>query len=215
VSNVDPTIAVVGAGSVGGNLARRLAGLGHPVVLAARNPASSSVRALAGELPDVGVVGLADAGRDADVVVLAVPAAAVVDAASAVLGRFTAGRELVIVDATNDVAGTERSPYERVVESVAGRTGVAVVKAFNTIGAEAILDPVIDGRPAFLPIAGPPDAAEAVRAIAAAIGFDARAIGGPGEVHHLEAHARLWIHLAFRAGLGRAFGFAIVERSAP
>jgi predicted dinucleotide-binding enzyme len=118
----------------------------------------------------------------------------------------------VIVDATNDVAGTDRSPYERVVEATADREGVAVVKAFNTVGAEAILDPVIDGRPAFLPIAGPPGAAETVRELAAAIGFDARVIGGPAEVHHLEAHARLWIHLAFRAGLGRGFGFALVDR---
>lgn len=209
-----PAVAVVGAGSVGGNLVRRLTELGHPVVIGARDPGSTSVRALAADLPDVGVVGLGQAGRDADVVVLAVPAAAVADAASAVLAGCLQGRQLVIVDATNDVAGSDRSPYERLVEVAADREGVAMVKAFNTIGAEAIIHPVIEGRRAFLPIAGPPDAAGIVRGLADAIGFDAVVIGGPDTVHHLEAHARLWIHLAFRAGLGRGFGFARVDRGA-
>lgn len=208
-----PVAAVVGAGSVGGNLARRLTDLGDRVVLAARDPASDSARRLAGDVPGLVVTSLAEAGATADLVVLAVPAASAAEAASGVLAGHQAGRQLVIVDATNDVSGTDRSPYDRVSETAAGRDGVEVVKAFNTIGAEAILRPVIDGRPAFLPIAGPPAGAEVTRALAEAIGFGALVIGGPDAVHHLEAHARLWIHLAFRSGLGRDFGFAVIERS--
>lgn len=207
------TVAIVGAGNVGGNLARRLAGLGHTVLLGARDPSSTSVAATAADVREATVVDLATAGRDADVVVLAVPAAAVWDATGQLLADRDVDRPLVVVDASNDVAGLDGSPYERVVDAAAGRSGVAVVKAFNTIGAEAILDPAIDGRPAFLPVAGPPEAAALVRDLAEAIGFDARVIGDADTVHHLEAHARFWIHLAFRAGFGRGFGFAVVDRA--
>lgn len=209
------TVAVVGAGNVGGHLARRLAELGHTVLLAARDPLSASVVATSAAVPSAVVADLATAGRDADVVVLAVPAPAVSEAVAQLLADRPAGRRLVVVDATNDVAGLDRSPYERIVEAVGDRTEVEVVKAFNTIGAEAILDPVIDGRRAFLPVAGPAGSAADIRDLAEAIGFDALVIGGPDTVHHLEAHARLWIHLAFRCGFGRDLGFALVQREVP
>jgi predicted dinucleotide-binding enzyme len=207
-----PTVVIVGAGSVGGNLARKLAGLGHPVLLGARDPQSASVVAAAAAAPSATVVALSAAGREADIAVLAVPAAAVADATAQLLAERAPGRPLVLVDATNDVGGLDRSPYERVVEAAGGRPDVTVVKAFNTIGAEAILDPVIDGRRAFLPIAGPADAADVIRDLADTIGFDAVVVGGADTVHHLEAHARLWIHLAFRGGFGRDLGFALVRR---
>lgn len=88
-----------------------------------------------------------------------------------------------------------------------------MVKAFNTIGAEAYAAPVIDGRPAFLPVAGPAEAASHVAAVARSLGFDALVIGGPEAASLVEDFARLWIHLAFRTGLGRNFGFARVERA--
>jgi predicted dinucleotide-binding enzyme len=149
------TIAVVGAGVVGGNLVRRLVELGHHVLIGARDPASEATVALAASVPGVSIVGLGQAGRDADVVILAVPAPSVVDAALAVLADRTDAVPLILVDATNDVAGTDRSPYERIVDAVGTVPGVSVVKAFNTVGAEAILHPSVDGRPLFLPIAGP------------------------------------------------------------
>ncbi len=208
------TIAVVGAGVVGSNLVRRLVDLGHHVLIGARNPASEATVALATSVPGASVVGLGHAGRDADVVILAVPAPSVVDAALAVLADRTGAAPLILVDATNDVAGTDRSPYERIVDAVEEASGVRVVKAFNTVGAEAILHPSIDGQPLFLPIAGPADAAETVRLVATEIGFEAIVIGGGDAVAHLEAHARLWIHLAFRCGLGRDFGFSLARRTA-
>jgi hypothetical protein len=207
------TIAVVGAGVVGGNLVRPLAELGHHVLIGARDPGSEATVALAASAPGVPVVELGRAGREADVIVLAVPAWAVDAAARAALAEREVGAPVILVDATNDVAGAGRSPYERIVDAVGAVPGVAVVKAFNTVGAEAILHPVVDGRPLFLPIAGADGAAETVRELAAAIGFDAIVVGGGEAVPHLEAHARLWIHLAFRCGLGRDFGFTVARRA--
>ncbi len=87
-----------------------------------------------------------------------------------------------------------------------------MVKAFNTIGAEAYLDPQIEGMPVFLPIAGDDGAADRVRVLASEMGFDAVVIGDRSAVHMLEDFAELWIHLAFGVGLGRCFGFARLTR---
>jgi 8-hydroxy-5-deazaflavin:NADPH oxidoreductase len=86
------------------------------------------------------------------------------------------------------------------------------VKAFNTIGAEAYLHPRIGDHPLFLPIAGDIEPAEAVRRLATDIGFDAVVIGDGSAARILENFAELWIHLAFRTGLGRGFGFARLTR---
>ncbi len=91
------------------------------------------------------------------------------------------------------------------------RPDATVVKAFNTIGAEAFLAPVIHGRAAFLPVAGPAPAVELVRDLAAAMGFDAVVVGDLDVAPLLEDHARLWMHLAFRTGLGRGLGFGLLR----
>ena len=86
------------------------------------------------------------------------------------------------------------------------------MKAFNTIGAEAFLDPVVGDQRFFLPIAGPAPAAETVQSLAESMGFDALVVGDIDTAGLLEDFARLWIHLAFRSGLGRDFGFVRVMR---
>ena len=50
--------------------------------------------------------------------------------------------------------------------------------------------------------------ATTIAGLASAIGFDAVVIGGREHYETLEAHARLWIRLAFGVGWGRSFGFA-------
>jgi hypothetical protein len=47
--------------------------------------------------------------------------------------------------------------------------------------------------------------------LARAIGFDVADLGGPECVGMVEDAARLWIHLAFRAGWGRDFGFGVLR----
>ena len=63
--------------------------------------------------------------------------------------------------------------------------------------------------------AGPEPAATMVQELATSMGFDAVVIGGYEAVALLESHAQLWIHLAFRTGFGRAFGFVVADRSGP
>lgn len=63
-----------------------------------------------------------------------------------------------------------------------------------------------------VPVAGAEPAADLVRDLAAAMGFDAVVIGDLDTAPLLEWYARVWIHLAFRVGTGRDFGFAKVVR---
>lgn len=87
-------IAVVGTGSVGGTLGRRFAQAGHDVTFGARS-SSSEVKGRVPPNPRVTTV--ADAVRDADVVMLTVPWAAVPGA----LRAMGALDQQILVDVTN------------------------------------------------------------------------------------------------------------------
>lgn len=199
-------IAVIGAGVVGVNLARRFAELRHDVVFGARDPGSDKVVAALATVEGSTAAPIQEAVAGADIAVLAVPHGAVDD----VLGTVGDPGTTILVDATNSVGAvsSETGP-ERILRS---HPGAVVVKAFNTIGAEAFLDPTAGHHHYFLPISGPEPAASTIRDLAASMGFDALVVGDHDTAELLESHARLWIHLAFRTGLGRDFGFVRVRR---
>lgn len=202
------SITVVGAGAVGTNLATAFARAGHVVRFAARNPKSDKVRA-AVDASSTTVVPLAEAGTGADFVVLAVPYAAVAETVTAIgdLG------DAVLIDATNAIGVELPHGTESIVDVIAAANPrVTVVKAFNTVGAEANLHPQIGDERLFLPIAGDDGAVDRVRELASEIGFDAVVIGDRSAVVMLENFARLWVHLAFRVGMGREFGFVCLTR---
>lgn len=202
-------ITVIGAGPVGVNLATRFTELGHRVTFGARDIASPKVVAALGRVPAAGASELDRCLSEADIAVLAVPFSAIGE----VLGDIGDPGSTVLVDATNAVG----TPLPDGVTDIATliqqrRPAATVVKAFNTIGAEAFLDPVVDGQRCFLPVAGPQPAADTVRELAGAMGFDAVVIGGLEAAPLMEWHARLWIHLAVRVGIGRDFGLARLAR---
>lgn len=201
-------VAVIGAGSVGRALAIGLAGAGHQVVVGVRDPGSERAAAVAAVLGADRVVAPAAATADADAAILAVP----VDA----LGEAVPGLGLtdgaVLVDATNAVMRPPPAGFHTVgayVASLAPRA--AVVKAFNTIGAEHLGDGRVGRQRAFLPVAGADEGRPLVVGLAESLGFDVADLGGPDAVGLVEDHARLWIHLAMRCGWGRQFGFAVVR----
>jgi 3-hydroxyisobutyrate dehydrogenase-like beta-hydroxyacid dehydrogenase len=91
-------IAVIGAGNVGGALAAAATAAGHQVTLAATHPehaekVAEQTNATAARTP-------AEAARDADVVVLAVPGGAAVDAVRELLTD-------VVYDALTELARTD------------------------------------------------------------------------------------------------------------
>ena len=198
-------IAILGTGRVGKALGRRWAAAGHTVAYGSRHPAQ--VDCSFGQADS-----LAGAADRSEVVVLAVPFSAVTDVVAAA-GNLN-GK--VVVDATNPmgeaVPGGHGSGAQLVASVTAG--SCVVVKAFNTMGWETMADPMVDGRPALGLLCGDDVKAKAlVAGLARDLGFDAVDAGGLDAAIMLENLARLWVHLAFRAGLGRDVAFSLLRRS--
>ncbi|MFN8021042.1 MAG: NAD(P)-binding domain-containing protein [Acidimicrobiales bacterium] len=199
-------IGIIGAGSVGRSLGRGLAAAGHTVVFGVRDVGDTrhADLAAAGQLADP-----AGAVADAQVVVLAVPADAVTTAIAAMPLR--AGQ--VLADATNAVRTPVPDGHDTLGSYVASLlpAGVAFVKAFDTIGAEHFDGRLVGTSGTFLPIAGDSDGVDVIARLAVDLGFEPAVLGGRESVRLVEDHARLWIHLAFAAGWGRGFRFAVVR----
>ncbi len=180
-------IGVIGAGSMGGILARGLAGLGHRVVIAAaRGPG-----ALAETAAEVGATAASVEGAvsGADVVILAIPTKAVPALPPGLLAGPAAGA--VVVDLANyhpELRDGRIEAMDRGLpdsEWVARQGGRPVVKAFNNILAASLREKAAPrgaaGRVA-LPVAGdPPEARAVVLRLVDDLGFDPVDAGGLGD----------------------------------
>jgi predicted dinucleotide-binding enzyme len=191
-------IAVIGTGRVGRALGGRWREQDHDVTFGARTPREDAVS-------------IADAARDAEVVVLAVPYDAALDAIAAA-GDLD-GK--VLVDCTNPVGpnglklGTTTSAAEQIASHA---SGARVVKSFNTTGAENMANSDYGEAPLAMPIAGDDaDAKRVVSELARDLGFDVLDVGPLSAARYLEPFAMVWISLA-RGGLGRDIGFALLRR---
>ncbi|MEF8789324.1 MAG: NAD(P)-binding domain-containing protein [Haloarculaceae archaeon] len=192
-------IGVVGTGSVGSTLGRRWAEAGHAVRFGTRDPERSDVRDLVAGIEGDAEAVTVEGAADADVLVLAVPAAAV---ESTLSGLDFAG---VLVDPTNSYP--EAGPEPGAERAARLAPDARVVKAFNTVGWEVMADPDLDGVAATMPLAGDDaDAKELVAGLARDLGFEPLDVGDRAAAVHLENLARLWIHLAVSTG-NREFAF--------
>lgn len=207
-------ISIIGAGNVGMALGKALIRLGEAVVFGV--PAPERHRAAIAALgPLARVTSTTDAIAAGDVVILAVPYAAVASIAASV-GDWQ-GR--ILVDATNPLApglaglvvGTTTSGAEELAKLA---TGSRVVKAFNTTGAENMATAAYPGGTPFMPVCGDDaDARRRVMTLASRIGFEAVDAGPLSAARWLEPFAMTWIHLAIRQGMGRDFAFGLLRRN--
>jgi 8-hydroxy-5-deazaflavin:NADPH oxidoreductase len=181
------SIGVVGAGGLGGTLARRLASLGHEVFISnSRGPAS-----LAGLAAEIGAapVLVTEAVRGSDIVVVSVPTKAVTDLPRGLFADMP--DSIIVVDTCNyhpelrdgRIDAIDRGMTDS--EWVARQLGRPVVKAFNNIFASSLSEKSAPtgaaGRIA-LPVAGDqPDAKAAVLRLVDELGFDPVDAGGLGE----------------------------------
>lgn len=210
-------IAILGAGNVGAALGHRFAEIGHDVFFGARNPRDEKSQTLVGDIGERAQVGtVAEAAKDADMVLLAVPYDAVADAVRE-CGDLN-GKTLI--DATNPLEfvegslrlsiGFESSGAEQVAKLA---PGASVVKCFNQTGFGNMTQPRFGNRSSVMFVCGDDRAAnEEVRALAEAIGFEAIDAGKLEVARLLEPLAMLWIHLAFTTDLKRDFAFALMRK---
>ena len=207
------TITILGAGNVGLALGSSFLRHGKSVVFGVPEPQKYR-DALAALGTGASLLPTGEAIAASDIVILAVPHAAVAPIATAIPDWH--GK--ILVDATNPLApglaglsiGTTTSAAEELARLA---NGARVVKAFNTTGAENMADPSYAGGLAIMPVCGDDsDARQQVMALATLIGFEAIDCGGLAAARYLEPFAMTWIHLAIKQGHGRKFAFSILRR---
>ncbi|MCX9156471.1 NADPH-dependent F420 reductase [Niveibacterium sp. 24ML] len=192
-------IAFIGYGNVGAPLADHLQRLGHEVTLAAKDPASDSVRKALARNPALKVAEPLAAVSAADVVFLATPFQAN-EAALAAVAPALAGK--VLVDCTNPVGpglshglGSQRSGSEMVQALV---PGARVVKAFTIYGFENFEDtayPAYDLKPVMMYCGADAGAKGIVGELIAALGWEPLDVGGLEQALHLEHMTLLWVRM--------------------
>lgn len=159
-------IGIIGAGHIGGTLTHRLTALGHDVSVA-NSRGRETLAALAAET-GAHAVSVADAVRDKDVVIVAIPEKSIPQLPRDLLR--SADARTVVVETGNYYPQRDGriEPIESgLTESrwVSRQLGRPVIKAFNTIRAQHLMK---GGRPAgtpgriALPVAGDDAAAKAV-----------------------------------------------------
>jgi predicted dinucleotide-binding enzyme len=198
-------ISVIGSGRIGGTLATKWVGAGHAVTLGARDPGKGSLLELAGRV-GAATAPIADAVQGADVVVFAIPGAAMADTISA-LGTPLDGK--LVVDTANKVGGeTMNSRVE--VEAVAPKA--FYFRAFNTLGWEQFDRPVVGAVQADLFFCGPDgDPRVMVERLIADVGLRPVWVGGPDEVEVVDGVLRLWFALVMKRQLGRRLAFKMIQ----
>jgi predicted dinucleotide-binding enzyme len=197
-------IAIIGAGNVGGGLARAFAGTGHDIVFGVRDPESTKTLAALADVPDATAALPAEAANGADLVVFALRP---VGLASTVADIGTLDGRLVI-DAMNRFDGDPlRSTTQDLVDLL---PRAKIAKAFNTIGAENYATARDRAVKAAMFVAGDdPDAKAAAMALATELGFRAEDAGPLANAKILEDMVRVW--LALTGAHGRTVGFAISD----
>ena len=190
-------IAVIGTGFIGGILGRALAGSGHDVMFGSRHPDDGEV---AGDTSAT-VTSVADALARAEVVILALPGAAVA-ALTSTHHHALAGR--LVIDATNQMG-------EPVANSRAALpSDVRYARAFNTLGGENMADPIFADGPADLFFSAPEPDRATVEAVITGVGLRPVYLGADQEAL-VDALFQIWITLALKQGRGRRLALRLLD----
>lgn len=203
-------IAIVGAGAVGSAVARAVTAAGHSAVITASD--HNQARGVAAKVGGSAAASNAEAAREAELVVLAVPFPTVDQVAREIADAV---RGKVVVDATNPLKGdysglavTDRSGAEQVQDQL---PGASVVKAFNTVFARNQAEPEVDGVQLDGFIAGDDATAKnTVSDLLSSIGYRPIDVGDLSSALALEHMAFLNISLNARNDLSWRSGWKLV-----
>lgn len=211
-------IGIIGAGQIGGTLTRRLTALGHEVKVAnSRGPETLSELA---EETGARPVTVQEAVRGVGLIVVTIPQARVQDLPEDLFSEVP--DDVVVVDTGNYYPRHRDGRIEEIeagmTESgwVEHRLGRQVVKAFNNIGAQSLLE---NGRPAgspdriALPVAGDRQAdKDLVLGIIDQLGFDGADAGGLDDSWRQQPGTPVYVADLNARGVRRALSEASRER---
>lgn len=190
-------IAIIGTGDVAAALGPEFAAQGHTIVYGSRDPGREEVLELVSKSGDgASVTTPRDAAENADIVVLAVPGMMVEDIALG-LGSLT-GK--IIIDPTNPLGRGDAgfthlvdTSNAEIIQAIA--PGSYVVKAFNSLNWQTMIDPDSAGGAVSIPLAGNSDLAkQKVAALVEGMGLEAIDVGPVENAHWVEGMLMLWIN---------------------
>lgn len=204
-------IGIIGAGNMGSGLATRLAAAGHTVSIAATDMANAEKAATAAG-PNARAVQAAQVAQDADVLFLAVPYGAAVEALRS--AGDLAGK--VVVDLTNPltadmaalVVGFDTSAAEEIQKAV---PSASIVKGFNTVFAQKLGAPADEDKTQVFLASDNAAAKAQVSSIADSAGFDPVDAGPLSNARQLEPLGLLNIYFGYVAGRGTSISPAWVS----
>ncbi|NUM70815.1 MAG: NAD(P)-binding domain-containing protein [Ignavibacteriaceae bacterium] len=203
-------IAIIGAGNVGGALAKGFADAGHTVIIGARDVNSDDVKSLLAQSPAISATSISEAINLAETVVISTPP----DAAVKIAQDNPALKYKTVIDATNSVFRNPE-PYKTAFEGIKAVTGCEnVVKCFNTTGFENMANPRYGDIGIDMFMAGSSAEAKSVaRKLSLDIGFEeCYDFGGDDKAALLEQFAMSWINLAIMQKHGRGIAFKLIRR---
>jgi NADPH-dependent F420 reductase len=203
-------ITIIGAGNVGRALATSAGRAGHEVTITARHPEHATEAAA--QTGAHAASSSQEASREAEVIVLAVPATALGDVATE-LADVATGKP--VVDVSNHPIPDPSGDDTSAAESLQDRLPEAhVIKAFNTLFASRQANPVVDGVPLDGYVAGDdPEAKEKVLELVRSIGLRPIDVGPLAMARTLEALAWLNISLNMNNKWPWQTGWKLVGRT--
>jgi hypothetical protein len=197
-------IGIIGAGNVGGTLGKKWALAGHAVRFGVRKPQESHFDGLR----ESGAVGtISEAADFGEVVVLALPASAVVDFTRQYAHQL---ENKLIVDTTNDMSRAEMSNLALLAEKV---PTARLARAFNSLGWENLVEPEIGGVQVDHFFCAQPAARAMTERLIDDVGLRPIYIGDIDLAPALDGMTRIWVTLAIRQGYGRRLAFKLLKES--
>jgi predicted dinucleotide-binding enzyme len=190
-------IAVIGTGFIGGVLGRSLAASGHEVAFGSRHPDNDDVAGRSGSA----VTAVGDALAAADVVILAVPGAAV-SVLAAEYGDLLERK--LVVDATNQMG----QPVANARSALPAN--VRYARAFNTLGGENMADPMFADGPADMFFSAPSADRGTTESVIEGVGLRPIYVGEDQEAL-IDALFQVWIALAITQGRGRRLALRLID----
>lgn len=198
------TVAVLGAGNIGGTLGRKWLAAGHQVVFGVSDPDGKNAQRLRSDPGDRAVIGtVADAlSNNPEVVVIAVPGA-VVDGIVTTYAQQLDGR--ILIDTANRMGNDTLHSFELIQQQT---PHAQPFRAFNTYGWENFANTEFDDGPPDMFFCGADgEARTRVEQLITDIGLRPVYVGGIDKVSVVDGITQLWFSLVFGQQRGHHLAF--------
>ena len=201
-------VAMLGSGRAGRTLGLGFIAHGHEVVMGTRNPNAQSVQAWLAEAGDAATATTyAEAAARCEIAVFVPTWAGAASAATLTGASNVAGK--VVIDVTNPLGTLEDGSSGLVVggdDSAAEQVqrwfpDAKVVKAFNSVGVEVMVDPDLAGGPPTMPLCGNDEQARGVVAeLLRDFGWEPADLGDLTAARGIEPMVLVWVAYGRRRG---------------